>query len=660
MVINIQDDILRLRAMGLLERLLQDKTTKGNILWATDAYAHLGDGYNPGEEIRCVRITGENSDIIKTRARRAMEQRTERTRQHAEVFTPLWIVKKMNDFADEQWFGRKTGIYKLTDEGKIYFSKDKHWRLYVDARRLEITCGEAPFLATRYNIETGEAIPIEERVGFLDRKLRAVSENAESLDEWKEWALRAVQATYGYELQGDNLLIARVNVLCTVEEHMFHRWREKADKDWLGKLCNVISWNLWQMDGIKGCVPVIPTPTEEQLSLFELSHGFSDTNLFGEKDEDNIPCRVFDWRWDRGVNYKTLREKGTRNMKFDFIIGNPPYQETVENTSDKPIYNYFMDEAFAIGDKVELITPARFLFNAGKTPKAWNAKMLSDPHFKVLVYEADAKAIFPNNEITGGIAISYRDKTEDYGPIEIFSSFPLFNSIRYKVINHSSFKTIFKTMISSFAFHFTPILHKEHPEVAEIMSEGHANDVTTNVFEKLPHLFFETIPNDGEDYLKMYGRLGATRTSRYIRRAYINSVENIDYYKLYLSKADGAAGTIGKPIPARVIGVPFIAEPKSGATASFFSIGSYSSYGEAENAQKYIQTKFARTMLSVLKITQDATPAKWKFVPLQDFTSASDIDWSKSIHEIDRQLYAKYGLDEAETEFIETHVKELS
>ena len=223
MVINIQDDILRLHGMGLLNRLLADKATKGSILWATDAYAELGEWYSPGNEIRPQRITGDNSDLIKTRARRAMEQRTERTRQHAEVFTPLWVVKKMNDFADVQWFGRKDGIYKYTDDGRIYFSKQKHWKLYVDARRMEITCGEAPFLATRYDVETGEAIPVEDRIGLLDRKLRAVSENARDIDEWKEWAFRAVQSVYGYELQGDNLLIARVNILCTVEEHMVQR-----------------------------------------------------------------------------------------------------------------------------------------------------------------------------------------------------------------------------------------------------------------------------------------------------------------------------------------------------------------------------------------------------------------------------------------------------
>ena len=346
-------------------------------------------------------------------------------------------------------------------------------------------------------------------------------------------------------------------------------------------------------------------------------------------------------------------------MKFDFAIGNPAYQETQENTSDKPVYHYFMDEAYKIANTVEMITPARFLFNAGKTPKAWNAKMLNDPHFKVLHYEADAKSVFPNTTIPGGLAISYRDANNNYGCIETFSSFPLINTIRFKVVNSPSFSSIFDSMISSFAFHFTPILHADHPEVAEIMSAGHANDVTTNVFEKLPHIFQVAKPDDEEQYLKMYGRIGTERAFRYVKRAYINDVGNIDFYKLYLSKADGAAGTIGNPIPARIVGKPFVAEPKTGATASFFSIGAYRTEKEAENAQKYITTKFARTMLSVLKITQDATPTKWKCVPNQDFTQSSDINWNVSVANIDKQLYKKYGLSTEEIEFIETHVKEM-
>ena len=658
MVINIQDDILRLHAMGLLDRLLADKATCGNILWATDAYAQLGEWYSPGNEIRPLRITGDNSDLIKTRARRAMEQRTERTRQHAEVFTPLWVVKKMNDFADEQWFGRKDGIYKYTGDGKIFFSTKKHWKLYVDARRLEITCGEAPFLATRYDVETGEAIPVEERIGLLDRKLRAVSENAQDAEEWKRWALRAVQAIYGYELQGDNLLIARVNILCTVEEHLFHRWRQKADRPWLEKLCNVIAWNLWQMDGIHGCVPVPPAPTEEQLSLFPPMP--EQTNLFGEIEKHDIPCRLYDWRGDRSISYTTLREKGTKVMKFDFIIGNPPYQEAYEGQSSgaNSVYDKFMEGVFDISNRVELITPGRFLFNAGSTPKAWNAKMLSDPHFKVIHYESVASNFFPNVIITGGVVISYRDTTKNFGPIETFTAFDQLNSIMHKVRSSKGFSSLGEIAVTSFAYHFTEDMHKDHPEAAGLMSKGHAFDLKSNCFETLSHIF--TVEKVNENDACILGRDKNGRTKRYIKREYINNVVNFEKYKLFLSKADGASGTIGNPIPARIVGTSALGYPHMGSTESFLSIGAFDTLVEAENLSTYIKTKFARIMLGILKVTQDITPTKWKYVPLQDFTPASDIDWSKSIPEIDRQLYAKYGLDAAEIEFIETHVKEMS
>ena len=663
MVINIQDDILRLHAIGLLDRLLADKVTRGNILWATDAYAQLGEWYSPGNEIRPLRITGDNSDLIKTRARRAMEQRTERTRQHAEVFTPLWVVKKMNDFADEQWFGRKDGIYKYTDDGKIFFSTKKHWKLYVDARRLEITCGEAPFLATRYDVETGEAIPVEERIGLLDRKLRAVSDNAQDAEEWKRWALRAVQAIYGYELQGDNLLIARVNILCTVEEHLFHRWRQKADRAWLEKLCNVIAWNLWQMDGIHGCVPVPPTPTEEQLSLFPPLQ--EQTNLFGEIEKHDIPCRLFDWRGDRSISYTTLREKGTKAMKFDFIIGNPPYQEDTQDTSDKPIYNFFMDEAYKVSDRVELISPARFLFDAGKTPKAWNRKMLEDPHLKVLWYEQNSSKVFSNTDIKGGVAVTFRDRTRSFGKIDSFVPNETLRAIIYKVRKNTDDHVLADIVNATEYYKISNQLYEEHPEflTATIMvkgkevpliSKGHENDLTSNILDKNPAIFFEEMPRDGEKYAQVYGREQSRRVMRYIKASYLQNPPALYQHKIILPESNNN-GTFGETIVD-----PFVAGEGVATTQTFITIGGFSTREEADNALKYIKGKFARAMLGTLKITQHNKRDVWRNVPLQDFTPASDIDWTKSIPEIDRQLYAKYGLDAAEIEFIETHVKEMS
>ena len=347
-------------------------------------------------------------------------------------------------------------------------------------------------------------------------------------------------------------------------------------------------------------------------------------------------------------------------MKFDFIIGNPPYQEAYEGQSSgaNSIYDKFMDGAFEISDHVELITPGRFLFNAGSTPKAWNQKMLSDPHFKVIHYESMASNFFPNVIITGGVVISYRDSTSNFGPIETFTAFEPLNQIMQKVKAEKQFSPLSEIAVTSFAYHFTEKMHIDHPEAAQLMSKGHAYDLKSNCFETLSHIF--AIEKKNENDACILGRDKTGRALRYIKREYINDVVNFDYFKVLLSKADGASGTIGNPIPARIVGTSAIGYPQMGSTESFLSIGKFETLEEAENLTKYIKTRFARVTLGILKVTQDITPTKWKYVPLQDFTSASDIDWSKSIPEIDRQLYAKYGLDAAEIEFIETHVKEMS
>ena len=349
-------------------------------------------------------------------------------------------------------------------------------------------------------------------------------------------------------------------------------------------------------------------------------------------------------------------------MKFDFIIGNPPYQEEAvgENDSYSPqLYYRFMEESYKLSDSVELIHPGRFLFNAGSTPKAWNQKMLSDPHFKVLHYESGTKRIFPNQQIPGGIAITYHDANHYFGAIGVFTAFDNLNSILHKVKENASFQSMESIVVSRTVYRLSEKLHRDHPEAMSQLSKGHAFDMSSNIFERLPQVFFPVLPSDGENYIRMMGRLNGERAYMFIKREYVKPASNLDKYKIVLARADGAAGTIGNPIPARVLGNAKVEGPNTGTTESFLSIGSFEDQQTCENALKYVKTKFMRTLVSVSKTTQDITPEKWRYVPLQDFTKASDVNWSRSISEIDKQLYIKYGLDSEEIAFIESHVKEM-
>ena len=488
-----------------------------------------------------------------------------------------------------------------TDE--MWDSKAR-WQKYVDARVLEITCGEAPFLVSRYDVETGEVIPVPDRIGLLDRKLRTVNENAQTEENWLKWAFRAFHATYGYEFQGDNLLIARVNLLMTFEEYLWERWRRKPTLSEYGKLITVIVWNVWQMDGLHGTIPYSTAEEEfRQFNLFEFLDGMSEP----DKKNKQPRCRVYNWLGGGSVEYSALPTRGKRAMKFDFVIGNPPYQDETlgENKGyAPPIYHLFLDGAYKVADKVELIHPARFLFNAGSTPKAWNQKMLSDPHLKVLHYEQDASRIFANTEIKGGVAITYHDENEDYGAIGTFTPFDELNTIIHKIHYHPSFESLSVIVVTSYAYHFTEAMHKDHPEAASQLSKGHAYDLKSNVFERIPQVFFDIQPQDGQKYIQILGRKGNDRVYKYIREDYINNVINLHKYKIYLPKANGA-GALGE-----VLSPPVLAEPGTGSTETFLSIGAFETEEEAQATLKYIKTKFARIMLGGFENNARHYPAK--------------------------------------------------
>ena len=348
---------------------------------------------------------------------------------------------------------------------------------------------------------------------------------------------------------------------------------------------------------------------------------------------------------------------------FDFCIGNPPYQEEQNSTdfegSSKnyapPVYNKFMDESFKVSDVVELIHPARFLFNAGSTPKAWNEKMLNDEHFKVLYYEEDGHKVFPtlSTPLRGGVAITYRNANKIFGAIQAFTKYPEVNDILHKVIYSPGFSTFMDIVYSRTSYRFTDVMHKDYPDAINRVSKGHAYDVSSNIMSLLPELFYDEKPLDGKEYIKILGRSKNKRIAKYIRREYIKKVDNLDFYKVFVAQANGS-GEFGETMSEPIVECPGV-----GATETFLSIGKFNDISEARAVEKYIKTKFSRALLSVLKVTQNGNKPVWKMIPIQDFTASSDIDWSKSVHEIDLQLYRKYGLSVEEINFIETHVKEM-
>jgi superfamily II DNA or RNA helicase len=338
---------------------------------------------------------------------------------------------------------------------------------------------------------------------------------------------------------------------------------------------------------------------------------------------------------------KAKVEEVFKNVKFDVVIGNPPYQEESigDSTQAPPIYHKFMDTAYEIANKAVLITPGRFLFNAGATGKAWNEKMLNDEHLKVIFYEQDSSKIFPNTDIKGGVAVTYRSTSDNFGAIGTFTSYGELKSILHKVSS---------VMIES----FDTIIYQQ-TKVNQKVDERFPTErrIRPNWFEKFPEIFLSE--TDEQHTIKIIGlEKGNKRTERFISKDIIED-PNLEKYKVFIPKANGS-GAIGE-----VLSTPLIGEPLIGVTGTFYQIGSFDTELEAINCMKYVKSKFARVMLGILKITQDNPPTVWIKVPLQDFTPNSDIDWTKSLIEIDQQLYAKYKLDEKEISFIEEKVKAM-
>lgn len=243
------------------------------------------------------------------RVQKNKEQQKTRTKVKAEVFTPSWVCNKMNNYCDDEWFERNNVFNTenadntwTPNKNKIEFGPQKQkryseWQRYVISRRIEITCGEAPYLVSRYDTTTGEYIEIDSRIGIVDRKLRVICENTKTESEWLKWAYKAFESSYGYEWQEDNLFFARVNMVQTFIDYYEYKFATAPSKQIIKKIANIVSWNLWQMDGLKDTSPYgIPEDEFEQMSLFDK-----------ESDKKTIYCKVKDWRNDKTIEFRSLK-----------------------------------------------------------------------------------------------------------------------------------------------------------------------------------------------------------------------------------------------------------------------------------------------------------------------------------------------------------------
>lgn len=343
-------------------------------------------------------------------------------------------------------------------------------------------------------------------------------------------------------------------------------------------------------------------------------------------------------------------------MKFDVVVGNPPYQDmnVGENNQAVPIYHYFYDLAEKVTSKYTLISPARFLANQGATPKKWNQKMLTDKHINIEYFNAKSDEVFPNVDIKGGIVIIFRDKNKIFGEIDTFIPFKELRSIFHKV------KSITKENMSNFvyspdSYRFTDCLFIENPYLIGRTDKTHAKAVASSVFSRYPEIFFTTKPDDGEDYIQIYGRTKGARIYYWLKRKYIANHANLDKWKVFVPGANGT-GAFGE-----ILSTPVVGSPAIGHNQTFVSLGEFDTEFEAEALLKYLKSKFARSMLGIMKTTQNnQSKITWSKVPLQNFTKNSDIDWSRSISDVDQQLYIKYSLAENEINFIESKVNPMN
>ena len=313
-IVNVDYEILSI--------LLKDRTTKKNIIWATDDYEDHGPGYSFQDEITPEKITSYYGRIIRPRIKKSKKEQEIRIRDKAEVFTPAWVCNEQINLVDNSWFGYENVFNFLenknwkTNKKKIIIPKNKKWTDYVSCLRMEIACGEAPYLVSRYDNVTGEMIDLINRIGILDRKFRILNENSANEKEWYDYAVKAMQSVYGYDWQGDNVLLARENLLYTFIDNFQYYFKKNPTIDLVKKIAVIISWNIWQMDGTRFVVPNSCREAElkyKQMSLFDENivkvsecMGCKKNNIFMHQGKY---CKIMNWETNRTNKFEKKKKK---------------------------------------------------------------------------------------------------------------------------------------------------------------------------------------------------------------------------------------------------------------------------------------------------------------------------------------------------------------
>lgn len=592
--------------LELLKILLQDKTTGKNIKWACKDYEDLGDGFYESDEIQPYLITGRYGNLIQPRVVKSKEKKRNRTRNNGEVFTPSWICNEQNNIVDNQWLNNKNvfnvSMNKswITNTDKIHFPLGKTWKDYVISKRLEISCGEAPYLVSRYDTVTGNMIDVSERIGLLDRKLRIINENIDDEVEWYKWVIRAYESIYAYDYQGDNVFLARENLLFTFIDNNNYKFGREPKLKQLKNICNIITWNVWQMDGI-----TMTTPFSE------------------EKPKQ-------------------------KQMNFDVIVGNPPYMQIDgggTGDSSQPIYQYFVEQSKALNPNfISMIIPSRWM-KGGKGLDKFRNNMMDDTRIRYIYDYEDARECFPSIHLDSGVCYFLWDREYDAEANFVFKSRDgeEINSIRFlrNDISSTIIRDYRQVSIIEKVSKFNEI------KFNTIVSSRNPYGFATDFFNR-PQNYSECDIKDEpfENYNKIFGvkgkKGGAKRIVGYVNpKSIIKGQENIEKYKLFFSYAYSTNATI----PPKII----IAEPREICTETFLQIGSFNSKEECINCYEYMQGKFFRALLFFNRIQKNASKKTFELIPMQDFSKK----WS------DLELYRKYQLTKDEIDFIEKTIKPI-